>query len=50
MVGSVDLTQRCFTGLETRADRIVLSPLWPESVLVRWGFRFTIVVTTGTFG
>ena len=32
MVGSVDLTQRCFTGLETRADRIVLSPLWPESL------------------
>ena len=32
MVGSVDLTPRCFTGLETRADRIVLSPLWPESV------------------
>ncbi len=32
MAGSVDLMQRCFTGLETRADRIVLSPHWPESL------------------
>jgi alpha,alpha-trehalase len=32
MVGSVDLLQRCFTGLETRADRIVLSPHWPETL------------------
>jgi alpha,alpha-trehalase len=32
MAGSVDLMQRCFTGLETRAERIVLSPLWPESL------------------
>ncbi|AQA05112.1 trehalose-phosphatase [Mycobacterium sp. MS1601] len=30
MAGSVDLVQRCFTGLETRGDRIVLSPSWPE--------------------
>src|SRR5690606_14448972 len=32
MAGSVDLVQRCFTGLETRSDRIVLSPNWPESL------------------
>jgi alpha,alpha-trehalase len=32
MAGSVDLVQRCFTGLETRGDRIVLGPLWPESL------------------
>lgn len=32
MAGSVDLLQRCFTGLEFRSDRIVLSPLWPESL------------------
>jgi len=32
MAGSVDLLQRCFTGLEFRADRIVLSPLWPEAL------------------
>jgi len=31
MAGSVDLVQRCFTGLETRQDRIILSPQWPES-------------------
>jgi alpha,alpha-trehalase len=32
MAGSVDLLQRCFTGLELRADRIVLNPLWPEEL------------------
>lgn len=32
MAGSVDLMQRCFTGLETRSDRLVLSPYWPESL------------------
>ena len=32
MAGSVDLMQRCFTGMETRADRIILSPHWPETL------------------
>ncbi|HTQ21861.1 trehalose-phosphatase [Mycobacterium sp.] len=32
MAGSVDLLQRCFTGLETRNDRLVLGPHWPESL------------------
>ena len=32
MAGSVDLIQRFFTSLETRADRIVLGPYWPESL------------------
>ncbi|HJT95481.1 MAG TPA: trehalose-phosphatase [Mycobacterium sp.] len=32
MAGSVDLVQRCFSGLEIREDRIVLSPHWPESL------------------
>jgi len=32
MAGTVDLMQRCFTGLETRSDRIILSPNWPESL------------------
>lgn len=32
MAGPVDLLQRCFTGLETRANRIILSPYWPESL------------------
>ena len=32
MGGSVDLLQRCFTGLETRDDRLILNPRWPESL------------------
>lgn len=32
MAGSVDLLQRCFTGLEIRRDRIVVGPLWPQSL------------------
>ena len=39
MAGSVDLLQRCFTGLEFRSDRIVLAPLWPEE-LGRLAFPF----------
>jgi trehalose/maltose hydrolase-like predicted phosphorylase len=31
MAGSVDLLQRCFTGLETRGDRLVLGPMWPKA-------------------
>jgi alpha,alpha-trehalase len=30
MAGSIDFVQRCFSGLEIRGDRIVLSPHWPE--------------------
>jgi trehalose 6-phosphate phosphatase len=32
MAGSVDLFQRCFCGLETRQDHLVLNPYWPESL------------------
>ncbi|HWT49844.1 MAG TPA: trehalose-phosphatase [Mycobacterium sp.] len=32
MAGSVDLMQRCFTGMETRGDRIILDPHWPETL------------------
>ncbi len=32
MAGGVDLMQRCFTGMETRADRLILNPHWPESL------------------
>jgi alpha,alpha-trehalase len=32
MAGSVDLLQRCFTGLEARDDRLVLGPHWPEAL------------------
>jgi trehalose/maltose hydrolase-like predicted phosphorylase len=31
MAGSVDLLQRCFSGLEVRCDRLVLGPMWPET-------------------
>jgi alpha,alpha-trehalase len=31
MAGSLDLLQRCFSGLETRCDRLVLGPMWPET-------------------
>lgn len=30
MAGSVDLLQRCFTGLETRDDTLLLNPYWPR--------------------
>ena len=39
MAGSVDLLQRCFTGLETRDDRLILAPQWPKS-LGPIGFAF----------
>lgn len=32
MAGSVDLLQRCYTGLETRDDRLILGPQWPEAL------------------
>ncbi|MDH6246993.1 trehalose-phosphatase [Mycobacterium sp. OTB74] len=32
MAGSIDLLQRCFTGLELRGDRLVLGPHWPEAL------------------
>ncbi|MFF0814889.1 trehalose-phosphatase [Rhodococcus sp. NPDC003318] len=32
MAGSIDLVQRCFTGLETRGDRLTFGPYWPESL------------------
>ena len=32
MAGSIDLLQRCFTGLETRGDRLVFGPEWPETL------------------
>jgi alpha,alpha-trehalase len=32
MAGTIDLVQRCFTGLELRSDRVVLEPLWPRSL------------------
>lgn len=30
MAGSIDLLQRCFSGIEIREDRLILGPAWPE--------------------
>ncbi|MEU1981836.1 trehalose-phosphatase [Nocardia sp. NPDC019395] len=32
MAGSVDLLQRCFTGLEVRGGRLIFCPYWPETL------------------
>ncbi|MGW5382484.1 trehalose-phosphatase [Nocardia sp. NPDC003963] len=32
MAGSVDLVQRCFTGLELRGDRLIFCPHWPKAL------------------
>ncbi|RDH78182.1 trehalose-phosphatase [Mycolicibacterium moriokaense] len=41
MAGSIDLLQRCFTGLEIRGDRIVVGPLWPKSAgKLEFTFRY----------
>ncbi|MCV7166661.1 trehalose-phosphatase [Mycobacterium stomatepiae] len=32
MAGSIDLLQRCYTGLEARDDRLILGPQWPETL------------------
>jgi len=32
MASSVDLMQRCFTGMETRQNRIILNLNWPETL------------------
>ncbi|MGV9673068.1 glycosyl hydrolase family 65 protein [Gordonia sp. NPDC003504] len=32
MAGSVDLLQRSFTGLETRGNRLILRPHWPDAL------------------
>jgi len=39
MAGSIDLLQRCFTGLEVRDDRVILNPCWPP---VLGALSFTI--------
>ncbi|MGM0384532.1 MAG: glycoside hydrolase family 65 protein [Actinomycetota bacterium] len=32
MAGTVDLLQRCFTGLEVRGEQLTLNPHWPASL------------------
>ena len=51
MAGSADLLQRCFTGLETRGDRLIFAPHWPGKLgaltfpLIYRGHRLTIRVS-----
>ncbi|HET7742167.1 MAG TPA: trehalose-phosphatase [Mycobacterium sp.] len=41
MAGSVDLLQRCYTGLEARNDRLILGPMWPEDAgPLRFSIRY----------
>ena len=40
MAGSIDLLQRCFTGLETRGDRLILNPMCRKA-LARCACRST---------
>ncbi|MVU78314.1 trehalose-phosphatase [Nocardia sp. ET3-3] len=32
MAGSIDLIQRCFTGMEIRSDRLIFNPCWPQEL------------------
>lgn len=54
MAGSVDLLQRCFTGLETRSGRMGFSPCWPAALApltfpIRYrGHRLTIRIDSRT--
>lgn len=51
MAGSIDLLQRCFTGLEIRRDRLIFCPYRPESLgslsfpMVYRGHRLTVRVS-----
>jgi alpha,alpha-trehalase len=51
MAGSVDLLQRCFTGLEMRGDELMLNPFWPPELgpleidIVYRGHPLTLRVT-----
>jgi hypothetical protein len=53
MAGSVDLLQRCFAGLETRQDRLILNPYWPDELgLLEFTLRYrehllTVQITDG---
>lgn len=48
MAGSIDLVQRCFTGLETRDDRLIFAPSWPPELgtltfaIIYHGHRLTV--------
>lgn len=64
MAGSVDIVQRCYSGLEFRNNRIIFAPRFPETFgEVSFGFRYrggwftvtargrhlTIAATAGTY-
>ncbi|MGW2661835.1 trehalose-phosphatase [Nocardia tengchongensis] len=53
MAGSIDLVQRCFTGMEIRSDRLIFDPCWPSglgelrySIMYR-GHRLAIRISAG---
>ncbi|MEU7766600.1 trehalose-phosphatase [Nocardia sp. NPDC049190] len=54
MAGSVDLLQRCFTGLEIRGGRLIFNPRWPQSLgalsfpIVYRGHRLTVRIDADT--
>jgi alpha,alpha-trehalase len=54
MAGSVDLLQRCFTGLEIRAGRLIFNPRWPRALgqlsfpMIYRGHRLTVRIDADT--
>ncbi|MGF6885144.1 alpha,alpha-trehalase [Nocardia sp. GAS34] len=54
MAGSVDLLQRCFTGLEIRGGRLIFDPCWPPELgrlsfpMVYRGHRLTVRIDART--
>lgn len=53
MAGSVDLLQRCFAGVETRDERLILNPYWPDELgMLEFNLRYrehllTVQITDG---
>ncbi|WP_324199055.1 trehalose-phosphatase [Nocardia amamiensis] len=51
MAGSIDLLQRCFTGLEIRHDRLIFCPYWPKMLgaltfpIIYRGHRLTVHIS-----
>ncbi|WP_067903218.1 trehalose-phosphatase [Nocardia vaccinii] len=52
MAGSIDLLQRCFTGLEIRGGRLIFNPRWPRELgqlnfpMSYRGHRLTVRIDT----
>ncbi|WP_051179711.1 trehalose-phosphatase, partial [Nocardia concava] len=40
MAGSIDMVQRCLTGMEIRSDRLIFNPCWPDGL---GELRFSII-------